>query len=117
MIELICYKKCSTCRDVEKKLKDLKVEYTYREIDKEIPNQEELKEWHKKSGLPLKRFFNTSGKVYREMKLKDKLQDMSHEDQYLLLSKDGMLIKRPILLYEDQIYIGPDVKKYIESMK
>ena len=95
-------------------MKDQGLDYDLREIDKENPSIEELKDWREKSGLPLKRFFNTSGKIYKDLGLSKKLGDMSEEDQYKLLSRDGMLVKRPILLVgDDKILVGPDVKKYL----
>lgn len=112
----ICYKKCTTCKKVEKLMQDKKLSYQIREIDKENPGKEELKKWYEESGLDIKRFFNTSGKIYREENLKDKLKEMSLDEKLELLSKDGMLVKRPILIDENKIFIGPDVKKYIESL-
>jgi transcriptional regulator, spx/mgsR family len=95
-------------------MKDQGLDYDLREIDKENPSIGELKDWREKSGLPLKRFFNTSGKIYKDLGLSKKLGDMSEEDQYKLLSRDGMLVKRPILLVgDDKILVGPDVKKYL----
>ena len=111
MNTLICYKKCTTCKGVEKIMKDQGLAYELREIDKENPSIKELRE---RSGLPLKRFFNTSGKIYKDMGLSKKLADMSEEDQYKLLATDGMLVKRPILLVGDEkILVGPDVKKFL----
>lgn len=112
----ICYKKCSTCKKVEKIMKEKGLEYKVRDIKEENPTMEEIKEWHEKSGLDIGKFYNTSGMVYREMGLKDKRKDMSLEDQYDLLATDGMLVKRPILIEDDQVYVGPLVKKYIESL-
>lgn len=111
MTVLLCYKKCTTCKGVVKMMEEKGMDFTYREIDKENPTAEEIKEWHEKTGLPLKRFFNTSGMKYRELGLKDKLKDMSEEEQYELLATDGMLVKRPILFLDEEIYVGPDVKK------
>ena len=91
------------------------ISYKYREIDKENPSREELESWHQKSGLDIKKFFNTSGKVYRENNLKDKLKTMDLDEKLDLLSKDGMLVKRPILLDGDKIFVGNQVEKYIES--
>lgn len=112
----ICYKKCTTCKKVEKLMQDKKLSYQTREIDKENPSKKELKKWYEESGLDIKRFFNTSGKIYREENLKDKLKEMSLDEKLELLSKDGMLVKRPILIDGDKFFIGPDVKKYIESL-
>jgi len=100
---------------VEKLMEEKNLAYDYRHIDKENPSYEELKDWHEKSGLDIKRFFNTSGKIYREKNLKEKLKEMTLEEKYELLSQDGMLVKRPILIEEDRVYIGPDVKKYLEE--
>ena len=99
----IHYPKCSTCKKAKKWLDDRGFDYTERHIVEENPTAKELKAWHEKSGLPLKRFFNTSGMKYRELGLKDKLKDMSEEEQYALLSTDGMLVKRPILIFDDGV--------------
>lgn len=115
MYNLLGYKKCSTCRDVEKLLLSLNLEYKFRDITEDKLSLEEIKELHKKSGLELKRFFNTSGILYREMELASKLRNMSEEEQYKLLSTDGKLVKRPMLIFEDKILVGPDVKKYLNS--
>lgn len=102
----IQYAKCTTCKKAKKWLDEKKISYEDRPIKEENPTVEELKEWHKKSGLPLKRFFNTSGMLYREMGLKDKLADMSEEEQYQLLASDGMLVKRPLCVTEDTVLVG-----------
>ncbi len=102
----ICYPKCTTCKKAQKWL-DLKgTDYTIRDIASDNPNESELREWHRKSGLPLKRFFNTSGLKYRELGLKDKLPSMSEDEQYALLATDGMLVKRPILVGDDFVLPG-----------
>lgn len=116
MTVLIGYKKCSTCKRAETGLKNAGVEYIYREIDKQNPTLEEIKSWHKSSGLPLKKFFNTSGNVYREKGLSSTLQDYTEEEQYKLLSDNPMLVKRPILLIDEKVYVGLEVKKYLESI-
>lgn len=113
---LVCYDKCSTCKSVEKMLKDRGVDFEIRDIKKDNPSSKELKEWHEKSGIDISKFYNTGGLQYREKNIKEKRSHMSLEEQYDLLSKDGMLVKRPILIAEDKIYIGPMVKKYIESI-
>lgn len=113
---LIGYKKCSTCRGIENILKEKNIPYEYREIDKENPTKEELKKWHEESGLDIKKFFNSTGRIYRELNLKDKLKDMSLEEKYEMLSKDGMLVKRPILFSDGKIYVGSAVKKYLETV-
>lgn len=100
------YPKCTTCKKVKKWLDEHSVQYTDRHIVEEHPTYDELKMWHEKSGLPLKRFFNTSGMLYREMKLKDRLPDMSEEEQLKLLATDGMLVKRPLLIDGDQVRVG-----------
>ncbi|MDU1829139.1 MULTISPECIES: Spx/MgsR family RNA polymerase-binding regulatory protein [Anaerococcus] len=116
-MKLICYKKCTTCKGVEKMLEEKGISYDYRDIKEDNPKSGELKSWHEKTGLPIKRFFNTSGKIYRENNLKDKVNDMSLDEAYDLLSTDGMLVKRPILFTDEgEIFVGPDVKKYIESL-
>lgn len=102
----VCYPKCTTCKKAEKWLQDKGIEYEKRDIKSDNPTKDELKEWHQKSGLPLKRFFNTSGNLYKEMKLKDKLPQMTEEEQYDLLATDGMLVKRPILVTEDRVLVG-----------
>lgn len=102
----ICYPKCSTCRKAQKWLDGHNEEYTLRDIKEDNPSYDELKEWYKKSGLPLKRFFNTSGQLYREMQLKDRLPDMSEEEQLKLLATDGMLVKRPIVVKGDTVTVG-----------
>lgn len=96
------YPKCTTCKKAKKWLDDHGLQYTDRHIKEENPTADELKTWHSKSGLPLKRFFNTSGVLYKEMHLKDKLPEMSEEEQFQLLATDGMLVKRPIIVTEDK---------------
>ncbi len=113
----ICYPKCSTCKKAEKWLNDHQIEYTTRHIVEENPSYEELKEWYKKSGLPLKRFFNTSGMLYKEMQLKDKLPDMSEEEQLQLLATNGMLVKRPLVISDDVILTGFKEKEWEEKFK
>lgn len=103
---LVEYPKCTTCKKAKKWLEDHAVSYTDRNIKEENPSIDELRQWHEKSGLPLKRFFNTSGMLYREMGLKDKLKEMSEEEQYSLLATDGMLVKRPVLVTEDAVLVG-----------
>lgn len=100
------YPKCSTCKKAKKWLEDNSVEFTDRHIKDENPTAEELSEWHNKSGLPLKKFFNTSGVLYKELKLKDKLPEMSEQEQLELLSTDGMLVKRPLIIGENFVLVG-----------
>ena len=111
------YPKCSTCKKAKKWLDDNHLTYTDRDIKAENPTAEELKEWHKKSGLPLKKFFNTSGNLYKEMGLKDKLPAMSEEEQYQLLPTDGMLVKRPVLVTEIQVFTGFKEDQWSELLK
>lgn len=113
---LICYKKCTTCRKLEKILQEKNVEYEYRQIDQENPTAKELKVWHKKTDLDIINFFNTRGKIYRELNLKEKLPQMSLEEKYEILATDGMLVKRPILLNDDQVYVGPEVTEFIRNI-
>lgn len=102
----INYPKCSTCQKAKKWLDAHDISYTDRHIVEDNPTYEELKEWHKRSGLPLKRFFNTSGMLYKEMQLKDKLPTMSEEEQLQLLATNGMLVKRPLIVKEDAVLTG-----------
>lgn len=103
---LVHYPKCSTCQKAKKWLNEKGVEFEERNIKDENPTKEEVKAWHEKSGMPLKKFFNTSGMIYREMQLKDKLPNMTEEEQYELLSTDGMLVKRPILETDTAVVTG-----------
>lgn len=100
------YPKCSTCQKAKKWLETNGVAFEDRHIKENNPTIEELKAWHEKSGLPLKRFFNTSGMLYRELQLKDKLPTMSEEEQFELLASDGMIVKRPILVGDDFVLVG-----------
>ena len=102
----IQYPKCTTCRKAEKWLKDHNVSYESRHIKEENPSYEELKEWYQRSGMDIKKFFNTSGNLYKEMKLKDKLPEMSEEEKLRLLATDGMLVKRPLVVMEDKVLAG-----------
>lgn len=106
MIEFICYPKCTTCQKAKKWLDDNKIEYELRNIKEDNPSFEELSAWHKVSELPLKKFFNTSGLLYKSMELKDKLPAMSEEEQLNLLATDGMLVKRPLVISEDFVLVG-----------
>ena len=102
----IYYPKCSTCQKAKKWLDEHNVSYMERNIVEDRPTYEELKKWYEMSGLPLKKFFNTSGLVYKNMKLKDKLPTMSEEEQLALLATDGMLVKRPLVVGEDFVLTG-----------
>lgn len=110
------YPKCTTCKKAKKWLDDHGIQYTDRHIKEENPTADELKTWHEKSGLPLKRFFNTSGVLYKEMHLKDKLPEMSEDEQYALLATDGMLVKRPIIVTEDKVLTGFKEKEWEETL-
>jgi arsenate reductase len=102
----VCYPKCTTCQKARKWLNENDVVFEERNIKENNPTLQELKDWHNKSGMPLKKFFNTSGMLYRELKLKDKLPTMSDEEQYNLLASDGMLVKRPILVGDNFVLVG-----------
>ena len=110
----ICYPRCSTCQKAKKWLDEHNIEYNERHIVENNPTYNELKEWYEKSGLPLKKFFNTCGMLYKEMKLKDKLSTMSEEEQLKLLASNGMLIKRPLLVGDDFIRLGFKEAEYSE---
>lgn len=116
-MKFICYPKCTTCQKAKKWLDDNGIAYELRDIKESNPTLAELKKWHKKSGLPLKKFFNTSGLLYKSMQLKDKLADMSEEEQYKLLASDGMLVKRPIIVKNDTVIVGFKEKEYEEALK
>ena len=102
----ICYPRCTTCKKAQKWLDDNGLKYELRDIKENNPSFDELKNWYTKSGLPLKKFFNTSGLLYKSMELKDKLPTMSEEEQLSLLATDGMLVKRPILVDGDTVLVG-----------
>lgn len=116
MIKFICYPKCTTCQKAKKWLDDNKIEYELRDIKEENPTLEELTAWYKQSGLPLKKFFNTSGLLYKSMKLKDKLPTMSEEEQLKLLATDGMLVKRPLVIGEDFVLVGFKESEWSEKL-
>ncbi len=111
------YPKCSTCQKAKKWLESNGIVFTDRHIKEENPTAEELKEWHERSGLPLKKFFNTSGMLYKELQLKDKLPDMTEEAQYALLATDGMLVKRPLIVTDDYVLTGFREKEWEERIK
>ena len=106
MIKFICYPKCTTCQKAQKWLDDNKIEYEFRDIKLDNPTLEELTEWHKKSELPLKKFFNTSGLLYKSLDLKNKLITMSEDEMLKLLASDGMLVKRPLVIGENFVFVG-----------
>ena len=107
----VCYPKCSTCQKAKAWLQERGVAFDERDIKQDNPTEQELRAWHEKSGLPLKRFFNTSGLQYKALGLKDKLPAMTEDEQYALLATDGMLVKRPLLIGEDFALPGFKVKR------
>ena len=102
----VCYPKCSTCKKARKWLEENGIAFDERDIKEENPTRKELVKWHKQSGLPLRRFFNTSGMLYRDLQLKDKLPNMTEDEMYELLASDGMLVKRPLLINGDTVLVG-----------
>lgn len=111
------YPKCSTCKKAKKWLDENNIKYDDRHIVEENPSEEELRLWYKKSGMPIKKFFNTSGMKYRELNLKDKLPDMTEDEMLRLLSTDGMLVKRPMIVGEDFVLTGFREKEWEENIK
>lgn len=112
----ICYPKCTTCKKAQKWLDEHGIAYELRDIKEDNPSAEELANWYKKSGLPLKRFFNTSGVLYKSMNLKEKLIEMSEYQQIELLASDGMLVKRPIAVNGDTVLVGFREKEWEELL-
>ena len=117
MLKYICYPKCTTCQKAQKWLDDNGVSYDLRDIKLNNPTFSELTEWHAKSGLPLKKFFNTSGLKYKSLDLKNKLPQMTEEEMLSLLSTDGMLVKRPIVIGEDFVLVGFKESEWAEKIK
>ncbi len=113
----IQYPKCSTCQKAKKWLDEHNIKFTERHIVEDNPSYDELKAWYNKSGLPLKRFFNTSGLLYKEMQLKDKLPEMSEEEQLKLLATNGMLVKRPLIVDDDTILVGFQEAEWTEKLR
>lgn len=116
-LTLIQYPKCTTCKKAQKWLEEQEIAYESIHIVEATPTQQQLTEMYQKSGLPLKKFFNTSGQKYRELGLKDKLADMSEEDQLALLASDGMLIKRPIVTDGEKLTLGFKESDFSETWK
>ena len=116
MLKFICYPKCTTCQKAQKWLDGIGAEYELRNIKEENPSFDELKKWYTESGLPLKKFFNTSGLLYKAMELKDKLPSMSEEEQLRLLATDGMLVKRPILIGDGFVLTGFREREWEEKV-
>ncbi len=112
----IQYPKCSTCQKAKKWLETHNIAYTSRHIVDDRPTYEELKQWYENSGLPLKKFFNTSGLVYRDMQLKDKLSAMSEDEQLKLLATNGMLVKRPLIVDDNRILVGFKESEWTEKL-
>lgn len=102
----VCYPKCSTCQKARKWLEGQGKDFIVRDIKADNPTESELRQWHEKSGLPLKKFFNTNGNLYKELHLKDRLPGMSEDEQFALLASDGMLVKRPIAVDGDTVLVG-----------
>ena len=113
----LCYPKCTTCQKAKAWLDAQGVSYTLRDIKLDNPTEEELKAWHQASGLPLKKFFNTSGLQYKALNLKDKLPTMSEDEQMALLSTDGMLVKRPLAIGDDFVLVGFKDAEWVEKLK
>ena len=113
---VLCYPRCGTCKKALKWLEDNGLEYEYRHIVENNPTRDELKDWYERSGLPLKKFFNTSGLKYKELNLKDRIPEMTEDEIFDLLSTDGMLVKRPILLEGDKVLVRFKVEEW-ETLK
>ena len=116
MVDFICYPKCSTCQKALKWLEEKGIEYTLRDIKANNPAREELAVWHRMSGVPLRKFFNTSGLLYKSLGLKDKLPAMSEEEMLELLSSDGMLVKRPLVIGDGFVLIGFKEAQWAEKL-
>ena len=113
----VCYPKCTTCQKAKKWLEEHRAEYTERHIAENNPTSDELKEWYAKSGLPLTKFFNTSGLLYKELQLKDRIPGMSEEEQLQLLATNGMLVKRPILVSGSKVLVGFKETEWSEKVR
>ena len=117
MITILCYPKCGTCRKAEKWLKDNKIEYQYRPIKEENPGLEELKIWKERSGLPISKWFNTSGLLYKENNMKDKVKILPEEELLQILASDGMFVKRPVMLAGDKVLVGFNEQEWEDTLK
>lgn len=116
MTLFIGYKNCSTCKDVKKFLDEKNIEYKFQDVKEDKPEYEQIKSLYEKSKLDIKKFFNTSGKIYRDLNLKDRLSDMDEEEKLNLLASDGMLLKRPIIENGNDVIIGrKNIKEYFEK--
>ena len=116
-MEFICYPKCTTCQKAKKWLDENSVSYELRDIKEKNPTEEEQKNWYNKSGLPLKKFFNTCGLLYKSMELKNKLPEMSDDEMIKLLASDGMLVKRPLLVGDDFVLVGFKAEQWNNIIK
>ena len=116
-MKFICYPKCTTCQKAKKWLDEKGISYELRDIREDNPTAAELRKWHRLSGLPLKKFFNTSGLLYKSMALKDKLPNMTVDEQIELLASDGMLVKRPLLITDKKVLVGFKESEYSELIK
>lgn len=116
MLKVYCYSKCTTCKKALKWLDENCVSYELLDIKEQHPNKAELQEYYQTSGLPLKRFFNTSGQIYRDMELSKKLPLMKEEEQLELLSTDGMLVKRPLVIGDDFVLVGYKENEWVEKL-
>ena len=116
MIKFICYPKCTTCQRAKKWLDDNKINYELRDIKLDNPTLEELTEWYNKSGLSIKKFFNTSGLLYKSLDLKNKLPEMTEDEMLKLLATDGMLVKRPLLIGDDFVLVGFKENEWVEKV-
>ena len=117
MLKFICYPKCTTCQKARKWLDENNIEYEFRDIKIENPSVKELTAWYKLSGLPLRKFFNTSGLLYKSMELKTKLPNMTDEEMLSLLATDGMLVKRPLAIGDDFVLVGFKEAEWVEKLK
>ena len=117
MLKFICYPKCTTCQKARKWLDENNIAYEFRDIKLENPNLEELTAWYKLSGLPLRKFFNTSGLLYKSMELKTKLPNMTDEEMLSLLATDGMLVKRPLAIGDDFVLVGFKEAEWVAKLK
>ena len=117
MLKFICYPKCTTCQKARKWLDENNIEYEFRDIKLENPSLEELPAWYKLSGLPLRKFFNTSGLLYKSMELKTKLPNMTDDEMLALLATDGMLVKRPLAIGDDFVLVGFKEAEWVEKLK
>ena len=115
-MEFLCYQKCTTCKKAQKWLDENNIQYTFRDIKENNPSYEELEKWYKISGMPLKKFFNTCGLLYKSMELKNKLTNMTEEEMLNLLATDGMLVKRPLLVSDDFVLIGFKVADWADKL-